>query len=132
LVPSEIRNFANGEVRRGNPDLIPAFARNFDLLFEHYFKREVTFSVGFFYKNIDNFIFQQKSIITDDAIVENFQLIQSVNGATADVYGVEVHFQMRRLITILVIGSILRACKNEKAIKNEFSADYAKAKIDTA
>jgi TonB-dependent receptor len=95
LVPSEIRNFANGEVRRGNPDLIPAFARNFDLLFEHYFKRDGTFSVGLFYKNIDNFIFQQRSIIADDPIVEGFQLIQSVNGDTADVYGVEVAFSKK-------------------------------------
>ncbi|NBC57631.1 MAG: TonB-dependent receptor [Bacteroidetes bacterium] len=95
LVPSEIRNFANAEVRRGNPELVPAYARNLDFMFEHYFKKDGTFSLGLFYKNIDNFIFQQRSIIADDPIVEGFQLIQSVNGDTADVLGVEVAFSKK-------------------------------------
>ncbi len=90
LVPTEIINFATLQVRRGNPDLQPAFSRNLDFMFEHYFKKDGTFSVGVYYKSIDNFIFNQQSIITDNPALENFQLLQAVNGDLAEVLGVEI------------------------------------------
>ncbi|WP_299521141.1 TonB-dependent receptor [Winogradskyella sp.] len=92
LVPAENRNFADNEVQRGNPDLVPAFSKNVDVLVEHYFKDEGTISLGVYYKQIDDFIFTQQSVVLDDPIIEGFELIQPVNGEVADVIGVEVNF----------------------------------------
>ncbi|WP_422106290.1 TonB-dependent receptor [Winogradskyella sp.] len=92
LVPAENRNFADNEIRRGNPDLTPAFSQNIDVLAEHYFKDDGTISLGVFYKRIDDFIFTQQSVVLDDPIIEGFELIQPVNGEVADVLGVEVNF----------------------------------------
>lgn len=42
----------------GNPDLVNAYAYNFDLSFEHYFDDQNAISIAVFYKTIDDFIFQ--------------------------------------------------------------------------
>ena len=90
LVPGEIVNFASQNVRRGNPELDPAYSRNLDFMFEHYFKKDGTITFGVYYKNIENFIFEQRRFVTDNPLLENFTLLQFVNGDVADVLGVEV------------------------------------------
>ncbi len=92
IVPREQRNFADAELFRGNPNLLPASADNFDVLGEYYFSTDGTISLGAYYKRIENFIFEQTSIIEDDPIFENFNLIQPVNGDVADVFGAEFTF----------------------------------------
>jgi TonB-dependent receptor len=90
LIPGEIVNFASQTVRRGNPELNPAFSNNLDFMIEHYFKKDGTVTFGVYYKNIENFIFQQRRFVTDNPLLENFQLLQFINGDVADVLGVEV------------------------------------------
>jgi len=90
LIPGEIVNFASQTVRRGNPGLQPAFSRNIDFMLEHYFKKDGTITFGIYYKNIENFIFQQRRFVTDNPLLENFQLLQFINGDVADVLGFEV------------------------------------------
>jgi len=46
---------------------------------------------GVYYKNVENFIFNQRSFVTDNPLLENFVLQQFVNGDVADVLGVEVN-----------------------------------------
>lgn len=92
IVPGEIINFASQSVRRGNPELNPAFARNLDFMIEHYFKKEGTATFGVFYKNVENFIFNQRSFVTDNPLLENFVLQQFVNGDVANVLGFEANF----------------------------------------
>lgn len=90
LIPGEIVNFASQTVRRGNPLLDPAYGRNLDFMVEHYFKKDGTITFGVYYKNIENFIFEQRSFVTDNPLLENFQLLRFVNGDVADVLGMEV------------------------------------------
>ena len=45
-------------IETGNPNLVNAYAYNFDLSFEHYFDDQNAISIAAFYKSIDNFIFQ--------------------------------------------------------------------------
>lgn len=89
LVPRENRNVADEEVRKGNPDLQPAFANNFDLSVEHYFATDGIASVGVFHKQIDDFIFQQVSVI-DGGPFDGWQQFSPINGEEAELTGVEV------------------------------------------
>ncbi|MBP2831448.1 TonB-dependent receptor [Aquimarina sp. U1-2] len=89
LVPRENRSFADNEIREGNPDLQPAFANNFDLSLEHYFATDGIASVGVFHKRIDDFIFQQASLV-DGGPFDGWQRFKPVNGEEAELTGVEV------------------------------------------
>lgn len=50
LVPFAVFSPENSSVARGNPDLLPTTALNFDLMYENYFQSVGLFSVGGFYK----------------------------------------------------------------------------------
>jgi TonB-dependent receptor len=90
LVPNDIINFASQSVRRGNPNLQPAYSRNLDFMFEHYFKKDGTVTFGLYYKNIEDYIFEQRTFVTDNPLLENFVLQQFINGDVADIFGMEV------------------------------------------
>ncbi|MEM1338690.1 MAG: TonB-dependent receptor [Bacteroidota bacterium] len=90
LVPAENINFADQQLTRGNPDLLPAAANNFDFLFEHYLKGAGVISGGIFYKDISDFIFRQFSNV--DFNNELFLLNQPINGDEASLLGVELNF----------------------------------------
>lgn len=83
-------------LRLGNPDLQPARAWNFDLMFERYFANVGIFSVGAFYKDIDQFQFSR----IDPTLASDFpgypgtmgfRFQQEQNGERAQVMGVEVN-----------------------------------------
>lgn len=81
----------------GNPDLQPARAWNFDLMFEKYFSNVGIFSVGTFYKDIDQFQFTRitPTLLEDFPGYPNtagFRFEQEQNGENAKVAGVEVNF----------------------------------------
>ncbi|MGK6356937.1 TonB-dependent receptor [Sphingomonas sp. DT-207] len=65
---------AFGTGSRGNPALLPYKSKNIDLSAEWYYAPESYFSVGFFHKNVSNFISQDR--ITENA----FQLRTVANG----------------------------------------------------
>ncbi|SIT10271.1 TonB-dependent receptor [Belliella pelovolcani] len=84
-------------LRLGNPDLQPARAINFDLMYEHYFANVGIFSVGAFFKDIDQFQFSR----IDPSLLEDFPgypgtqgfiFRQEQNGENAKVGGIEVNF----------------------------------------
>ncbi|MGY6523711.1 MAG: TonB-dependent receptor [Mongoliitalea sp.] len=84
-------------LRLGNPDLQPARALNLDVMYEHYFANVGIFSVGGFYKDIDQFQFSR----IDPSLLEDFPgfpgtqgfiFRQEQNGENAKVAGVEVNF----------------------------------------
>ncbi|MCH7398040.1 TonB-dependent receptor [Belliella sp. DSM 107340] len=81
----------------GNPDLQPAKAFNLDLMYEHYFANVGIFSVGAFFKNIDQFQFSRidPSLLQDFPgypSTQGFRFQQEQNGEVAKVAGVEVNF----------------------------------------
>jgi len=51
--------FDGGGGNSGNPGLLPLLSKNFDLSYEWYYDEGSYFSVGYFYKKIDNFIASQ-------------------------------------------------------------------------
>ncbi|WP_226701931.1 TonB-dependent receptor [Microbulbifer elongatus] len=85
------------EVETGNPLLDPYEARNFDASFEYYADALGMFSVGAFYKQIDNFIVTADVASTADYSmyvggleVEEAEIFQPINGDKATLTGAEL------------------------------------------
>lgn len=95
------------QLNAGNPQLKAAYAWNFDLMGEYYFKSVGIFSGGVFYKNINDFIyvFRDQQYTTQKFTADypglanpvpdgsNWVYIQSRNGDKVKVYGFEVALQ---------------------------------------
>jgi TonB-dependent receptor len=94
LAPNELVQNEDLRVRRGNPDLLPARASNFDLLGEHYFQAIGVLSAGVFLKEIRDFTFSSTTPITSGEFA-GYELVTPANGAEATVYGVELGWQQR-------------------------------------
>jgi TonB-dependent receptor len=88
----------NGDVDKGNPNLEYPYSMNIDLLAERYLAANGILSGGFFYKNIDNFVFNYVRRAHEG---ENFSLFglreitMAVNGIEAKVYGAEFQAQTK-------------------------------------
>jgi iron complex outermembrane recepter protein len=84
------------QLTRGNPDLEARISDNIDLSLEYYFPgNQGVFSVGLFYKDIDNEIFSFTDLETIDGV--STRVTQARNVAGAKVKGVEVNFIQNRL-----------------------------------
>jgi TonB-dependent receptor len=78
----------------GNPELKPEHAWNYDLLGEHFFPSVGVISGGFFYKDIDDFIYQQ--IVPYSGPLQQyagFYASQFTNGPRAELWGVEADYE---------------------------------------
>ena len=96
---------APDEIDIGNPNLKATHSNNFDLLFEQYLKPLGILQAGFFYKQLSDPIYQQRTIITQEVIdrdtlfgplLEPFlgdPLVQSINGSNANLLGFEIAYQ---------------------------------------
>ncbi|MDO6425074.1 TonB-dependent receptor domain-containing protein, partial [Saccharophagus degradans] len=84
-------NSDDNELEAGNSALKATEARNFDLMFEHYFSSVGIVSFGSFYKNLDNFIFNYSENDYLDPISGNTyeSYSQPRNGDEATVFGLE-------------------------------------------
>ena len=94
LIPFE--NVSSGDdegvfISRGNPDLEPTLARNFDLIGEWYTNRLGILSVGLFAKNLDDVIVS--TVFTEPFEDQTAQVRQLRNAGTADLWGFEVAIQ---------------------------------------
>ena len=94
------------EIEAGNPNLSPYESTNLDVSFEHYPNDQLSaFSVGFFSKAIDNFIyiadvsdtadFGQWTRGVDTSEVTDPEIIQPLNGDTANLWGIEASWTKR-------------------------------------
>jgi len=84
-------------VEAGNPELQPYESQNLDFAVEYYPEYLGILSAGLFYKSIDNFIFDAdvSSIVPASSFAANIpvtdsEVFQPLNGANADLYGLEV------------------------------------------
>ncbi len=77
-------------ISRGNPDLKPAEAVNFDLSAEYYPDRSSMVSIGFFHKEIKNFIFTNGRSVNADTKEGTITITQPQNGEDATITGVEL------------------------------------------
>lgn len=74
------------DVSRGNPNLDPYEAMNLDASFQYYSEDHGVFSVALFYKDIENFIYEQEFTEGPDTVV-SFR-----NGDSGDILGLELSY----------------------------------------
>ncbi|WP_299172008.1 TonB-dependent receptor [uncultured Brevundimonas sp.] len=86
-------------IEQGNPDLKPMRAINYDLSIERYNGKTGAYSVGLFYKDIQNFLFRSSSSNIRDGTAglnvspNGVTISMPNNGKWATVYGVEMSAQ---------------------------------------
>lgn len=82
-------------ITRGNPDLKPLVADNFDLSIEYYFDEGNSFvTVAGFYKDISDLIFTQTTLDTNFEFEGNIleaTISQPVNATDSTIYGLELN-----------------------------------------
>jgi TonB-dependent receptor len=93
IAPWQNINREDLEISRGNPDLVPTTAWNYDLLFEHYMASVGLISGGVFYKQLTDNIFV--STFEEDVNGDTYDVEQPVNGESGSLYGAEVAYQNR-------------------------------------
>lgn len=94
LVPYAEFSPDDDELVRGNPNLQPTTAMNFDLMFENYFKSIGIVSAGVFYKDLDKFVYSRViQDFTDTQFGPDLEFTTFENGGQAEIYGLEVSFQ---------------------------------------
>ena len=106
LIPGISVNESEGIVTESNPDLVPQYAHNLDLTLEYYLPKAGILSVGFFHKQINDFIYTS----TGGSIgygpdngyggeYEGLTLNKQFNGNQAKIDGIE--FSYNQLLTFL-------------------------------
>ncbi len=88
LAPFVLQDTSALTISQGNSNLKVTTANNFDISLEHYFQNVGILSAGFFYKNLNHYIYSttlQQSLGTDI-----YRITQPINGDTANLYGVEL------------------------------------------
>jgi len=84
-------NPGNERITRGNPDLLPFRASQFEFGLESYFNPDSIAAATLFYKSIDSFITRGVSTLLVDQV--NFIVDQPVNGKGASVEGLELSYR---------------------------------------
>lgn len=80
-------------VTKGNKDLKPTFANNFDLMGEYFFDNVGLFSAGVFYKDIHDVIFNDVSFYQENG--NSYRLSQVKNLQNASLVGFEIGINKR-------------------------------------
>lgn len=95
LVPYRLVNQDNQIISTGNSELQPSKATNLDLSFENYFQNIGFVSLGAYYKNLNDFIYNETIFIQDGSQFDGYQLVTPMNGESAYVYGLEIAWQQK-------------------------------------
>ncbi|MCE5179701.1 MAG: TonB-dependent receptor [Porphyromonadaceae bacterium] len=92
LTPRRMMNFEDSEIEIGNPELVPTKSMNFDLMAEYYVNGGV-FSAGLFYKDITDFIVEERlrDVAVDGTTWEKY--LRPLNAGDADLFGFELSAQ---------------------------------------
>ncbi|MEO1020970.1 MAG: TonB-dependent receptor [Bacteroidota bacterium] len=95
LVPFEQINDTEFTVSRGNPDLQPTSARNFDLFLSFFDPQIGYLSIGGFYKELENIDYTAITRVRDpESIFNGYELTQVINSEElTTIRGFEVDFQ---------------------------------------
>ncbi|MDO8542212.1 MAG: TonB-dependent receptor [Opitutaceae bacterium] len=89
LNPRRSINDDSDRISEGNPALKPLLATNFDLSFELYLQSAGSFTVGAFYKDIENFSFTSNSLISGGTY-NGWRLTRPENGPSGRIQGLEL------------------------------------------
>ena len=95
LVPFKFINTEDEEMEIGNPTLIPTTAYNFDLLGEYYLSGIGLVAAGFFYKSLDNIIFEHEYENEEAGDYFEWDVLQSIQGGKASLMGFEFNWQQQ-------------------------------------
>jgi TonB-dependent receptor len=124
LVPNFSANDAERTVTLDNPSLRPMFADNFDLSLEYYLRPVGQLTLGFFRKNLADFVFRRESGVVDPGPDNGFggqysgyDIVTNANGGRGRVEGVEFSYLQQltflpgalRGLSVLVNYTHLRA-----------------------
>ena len=88
LAPFTLQDTTALTISRGNPELKVTTSNNFDISLEHYFQNVGLVSAGFFYKNLDNYIYQ--TTVQQTIGQDLYRVTQPINGENANLYGIEL------------------------------------------
>lgn len=89
----------------GNPDLVPATSTNLDLSAEYYLPPLGLISAGVFRKNIDNFVFSERTRLASGPFA-GFDEIRRVNGDGGKVTGAELTWSQQLAMLPGVLGGL--------------------------
>jgi TonB-dependent receptor len=103
LVPYQFIIEEDSEIERGNAELEPTLAWNYDLLFEHFFENVGLVSGGVFHKQLNDFIFP--FTFEEDRSGETFDVVEPRNGESASLTGFEMAFQGRTSMGLGLYGN---------------------------
>lgn len=124
LVPNFSGNDAERTVTIDNPSLKPMFADNFDLSLEYYLRPVGQLTLGFFRKDLADFVFRRESGVVDPGPDNGFggqysgyDIVTNANGGRGRVEGVEFSYLQQltflpgalRGLSVLVNYTHLRA-----------------------
>lgn len=95
MTPGESVNTTSSPIviTRGNKDLRPTFANNFDIMGEYFFDNVGLLSGGIFYKDIHDVIFNDASYYTEGG--NSYKLTQAKNLQNASLFGFEIGINKR-------------------------------------
>ncbi|WP_129594773.1 TonB-dependent receptor [Seramator thermalis] len=103
LTPRQMMNFEDGEIEVGNPALKPTKSMNFDLMSEYYVDGGLL-SAGIFYKDIRNFIVDERLRDKEMNGMVWDRYIRPINAGDANLFGFEISAQQ----TLTFLPSFLR------------------------
>jgi len=93
LAPGYLQEEDDGDIDLtfGNPKLKSLESMNLDVSLEHYFGNIGVLSIGGFYKDIQNFIYQA-DLAGRDEYIDAHSAITFINGDSASIYGLELSY----------------------------------------
>ena len=94
LVPFRFVNREDDEVTLGNPELDPTRAVNLDVLFETYFQSIGVFGAGFFYKDLEDYIFL-RTFDVESGSFAGFEATQPQNAGSGSLWGFEANWSQQ-------------------------------------
>jgi iron complex outermembrane receptor protein len=121
--PSDGVNWKGGA---GNPELRPWLARQYDISYENYFSDQGYFALAVFYKDLENYVYDQTGFLDFDAIFPGKggnpigTVTQPLNGDGGYIKGIEASFSLDfgQFADVLTgFGTILSSSYNDSEVK---------------
>jgi TonB-dependent receptor len=102
IIPNTTVNDTAETVSISNPNLLPQYAKNWDLSLEYYFRPQGMISVGAFRKDINDYIATDNSRFVEpgtdngfDGQYVGYRIVTSRNDGMAKIEGVEANYQQQ-------------------------------------
>ena len=128
--PNDGINWSGGA---GNPELRPWLARQFDISYENYFSDQGYFAVAAFYKDLENFVYNQQAVFDFSTILPQNPgdnplgvVSQPQNGDGGYVQGIEATFSLDFGLfadSLAGFGTVLSGAYNDSEVKETAESD---------